>query len=129
MVAAIQAITGGEASLDVKTCQIVRLMDKGQPVKMSKRAGTFVTLRDLIDEVGPDVVRFIMLTRKNDAGLDFDLTSVTEKSRDNPVFYVQYAHARTHSVGRMAKAAMPGMDISEEALRGANLDCWRTTPR
>ncbi|MDH3702542.1 MAG: arginine--tRNA ligase [Alphaproteobacteria bacterium] len=122
MVAAIRAITGDEASLDVKTCQIVRLMDKGQPVKMSKRAGTFVTLRDLIDEVGPDVVRFIMLTRKNDAGLDFDLTAVTEKSRDNPVFYVQYAHARTHSVGRMAKAAMPGMDISEEALRGANLE-------
>ena len=121
MVAAIRAITGDKASLDIKTCQIVRLMDKGEPVKMSKRAGTFVTLRDLVDEVGPGVVRFIMLTRKNDAGLDFDLTAVTEKSRDNPVFYVQYAHARTHSVARMAKAAMPGKDLSDDALRGANL--------
>ncbi len=122
MLAAIRAITEDKATLDVKTCQIVRLMDKGEPVKMSKRAGTFVTLRDLIDEVGSGVVRFIMLTRNNDAGLDFDLTSVTEKSRDNPVFYVQYAHARSHSVTRMAKSAMPGLDISENALRGANLE-------
>ncbi len=121
MVAAVRAITADRATLDVKTCQIVRLMDKGEPVKMSKRAGTFVTLRDLIDEVGADVVRFIMLTRKNDAGLDFDLSAVTEKSRENPVFYVQYAHARTHSVMRMAESGMPDLDISDAALSGANL--------
>lgn len=120
MQAATKAITGGKAALDVKICQIVRIMDKGEPVKMSKRAGTFVTLRDLVDEVGKDVVRFIMLTRKNDAGLDFDLTAVTEQSRDNPVFYVQYAHARCHSVMRMARAAMPGLEISPESLRAAN---------
>ena len=95
-------------------------MDKGEPVKMSKRAGTFVTLRELVDEVGKDVVRFIMLTRKNDAGLDFDLTAVTEQSRDNPVFYVQYAHARCRSVSRMAEAALPGIDLSPAALRQAN---------
>ncbi|MPY74850.1 MAG: arginine--tRNA ligase [Alphaproteobacteria bacterium] len=120
MQAATKAITGGKAALDVKICQIVRIMDQGEPVKMSKRAGTFVTLRDLVDEVGKDVVRFIMLTRKNDAGLDFDLTAVTEQSRDNPVFYVQYAHARCHSVMRMARTAMPGLDISPESLRAAN---------
>ncbi|MGH6620994.1 MAG: arginine--tRNA ligase [Alphaproteobacteria bacterium] len=120
MQAATKAITGGKAALDVKICQIVRIMDQGEPVKMSKRAGTFVTLRDLVDEVGKDVVRFIMLTRKNDAGLDFDLTAVTEQSRDNPVFYVQYAHARCHSVMRMARAAMPALDISPESLRAAN---------
>lgn len=102
MVAATKAVTEGNADLDVKICQIVKLLDKGEPVKMSKRSGTFVTLRDLIDEVGPGVVRFIMLTRSNDAPLDFDLTKVTEQSRDNPVFYVQYAHARCHSVARMA---------------------------
>ncbi len=118
--AATKAITDGQASLDVKICQIVRIMDKGEPVKMSKRAGTFVTLRELVDEVGKDVVRFIMLTRKNDAGLDFDLTAVTEQSRDNPVFYVQYAHARSRSVARMAEAALPGIDLSPAALGRAN---------
>jgi arginyl-tRNA synthetase len=121
MQAATRAITEGKAELDVKICQLVQLMDKGESVKMSKRAGTFVTLRDLVDEVGKDVVRFIMLTRKNDAGLDFDLTAVTEQSRDNPVFYVQYAHARTHSVMRMAASAMPDGDFSVSALRAANL--------
>jgi arginyl-tRNA synthetase len=119
--AATKAISEDKAALDVKICQLVQLMDKGESVKMSKRAGTFVTLRDLVDEVGKDVVRFIMLTRKNDAGLDFDLTAVTEKSRDNPVFYVQYAHARTHSVMRMAAAAMPGIDLSPAALQAADL--------
>ena len=118
--AATRAITEGQASLDVKICQIVRIMDKGEPVKMSKRAGTFVTLRELVDEVGKDVVRFIMLTRKNDAGLDFDLTAVTEQSRDNPVFYVQYAHARSRSVTRMAQSALPALDLSAAALRQAN---------
>jgi arginyl-tRNA synthetase len=119
--AATEATTEGQASLDVKICQIVRIMDQGEPVKMSKRAGTFVTLRELVDEVGKDVVRFIMLTRKNDAMLDFDLTAVTEQSRDNPVFYVQYAHARSHSVMRMAKTAVPGIDLSDGALQAADL--------
>ena len=113
MKAATQAVTDGVAELDVKICQIVKLLDEGEPVKMSKRAGTFVTLRNLIDEVGPGVVRFIMLTRSNDAPLDFDLTKVTEQSRDNPVFYVQYAHARCHSVARMAAEAFPDLDQEE----------------
>ena len=91
-------------------------MDNGEPIKMSKRAGTFVTLRDLVDEVGPGVVRFIMLTRSNDAPLDFDLTKVTEQSRDNPVFYVQYAHARCHSVARMATETFPGITGSNANL-------------
>jgi len=122
MQAATRAITEDKAELDVKLCQIVRLMDNGEPIKMSKRAGTFVTLRELVDEVGKDVVRFIMLTRKNDAGLDFDLSAVKEQSRDNPVFYVQYAHARSHSVMRMAKSAIPDIDLSDSALQAAALD-------
>ncbi len=102
MQAAVKAVSGGEASLDVKLCQLVKLFRGGQPVKMSKRSGDFVTLREVVDEVGRDVVRFIMLTRKNDAPLDFDFEKVTEQSKDNPVFYVQYAHARAHSVFRNA---------------------------
>jgi arginyl-tRNA synthetase len=92
-------------ALDVKLCQLVNLLDGGEPLKMSKRAGRIVSLRDVIDEVGRDVVRFIMLTRRNDAPLDFDLAKVTEQSRDNPVWYVQYAHARICSVQRHAAAA------------------------
>jgi arginyl-tRNA synthetase len=110
MQAAVKAITGGEGALDVKICQLVRLLRDGRQVKMSKRAGTFVTLREVVEEVGKDVVRFIMLTRKNDAPLDFDLAKVTEQSRDNPVFYVQYAHARSRSVLRNAVAEFPGLD-------------------
>jgi arginyl-tRNA synthetase len=110
MQAAVRAITGGEGELDVKICQLVRLLREGQPVKMSKRAGTFVPLREVVDEVGKDVVRFIMLTRKNDAPLDFDLAKVLEQSRDNPVFYVQYAHARSRSVLRNAIADFPGLE-------------------
>ncbi len=110
MQAAVKAITGGEGELDVKICQLVRLLRDGQPVKMSKRAGTFVTLREVVEEVGKDVVRFIMLTRKNDAPLDFDLAKVLEQSRDNPVFYVQYAHARARSVLRNAAAEFPGLE-------------------
>jgi arginyl-tRNA synthetase len=98
MKAAVAALTEGRAELDVKVCQLVHLMRAGEPVKMSKRAGRFVTLREVVDEVGPDVVRFIMLYRKNDAPIDFDFVKVLEKSRENPVFYVQYAHARVHSV-------------------------------
>jgi arginyl-tRNA synthetase len=102
MKAAAGAITRGKGALDVKICQLVRVMKNGELVRMSKRAGTFVTLADLLEEVGPDVVRFTMLTRKNDAAFDFDLVKATEQSRDNPVWYVQYAHARTNSVMRQA---------------------------
>ncbi len=100
MKAAVAAITEGQAELDIKLCQMVHLLKAGEPVKMSKRAGSFVSLREVVDAVGKDVVRFIMLTRRNDAALDFDLAKVTEQSRDNPVFYVQYAHARICSVQR-----------------------------
>ncbi|MFT6580653.1 MAG: arginyl-tRNA synthetase [Alphaproteobacteria bacterium] len=121
MKAATDAVTNGAAVLDVKICQIVKLMDKGEPVKMSKRAGTFVTLRDLVDEVGKDVVRFIMLTRSNDAPLDFDLTKVTEQSRDNPVFYVQYAHARCHSAMRLSLDSFPNIDTGRDHLSAVDL--------
>jgi arginyl-tRNA synthetase len=110
MKAAVSAITEGQGELDVKLCQLVRVMRNGELVRMSKRAGTFVTLRDLLDEVGPDVVRFTMLTRKNDAPFDFDLAKATEQSRDNPVWYVQYGHARSRSVMRQAGAAGIGVD-------------------
>ncbi|CAO3435269.1 arginine--tRNA ligase [Azospirillum endophyticum] len=122
MQAATRAISGGEAELDVKLCQLVHLMQNGQPVKMSKRAGTFVTLRDVIDQVGKDVVRFIMLTRRNDQTLDFDFAKVTEQSKDNPVFYVQYAHARCRSVLRHAATALPQLDQAPASLAAsANL--------
>ena len=114
--AAVEAVSGGRARLDVKICQMVNLLDGGEPVKMSKRAGTFVTLRDVVEAVGKDVVRFIMLTRRNDAALDFDYAKVTEKSRDNPVFYVQYAHARICSVERNAADANLGEGAANLAL-------------
>ncbi len=121
MQAAVKAITGNnKAELDVKVCQIVRLMRGGELVRMSKRAGVFVTLRELIDDVGKDVVRFLMLTRKNDAPFDFDLVKATEQSRDNPVWYVQYAHARTRSVMRQAEQAGE-RDLMPEALAQADL--------
>jgi len=119
--AGIKALTGGEAALDVKLCQMVRLLENGEPAKMSKRSGNFVSLRDLVDAVGKDVVRFIMLTRKNDAPLDSDLVKVREQSRDNPVFYVQYAHARCHSVAKMASAAFPDADFTAEGVVDADL--------
>jgi arginyl-tRNA synthetase len=121
MEAAVKALTSGAGALDVKLCQMVSLLDAGQPVKMSKRAGTFVTLRDVIDRVGKDVVRFIMLTRKNDAHLDFDFAKVTEQSRDNPVFYVQYAHARCRSVMRHAAAEFGAGAVAPAALVRADL--------
>jgi arginyl-tRNA synthetase len=109
MKAAVKALAGNEAaSLDIVLCQIVRVMKDGQPVKMSKRAGTFVELKDLIDEVGPDAVRFIMLMRKSDAQMEFDLNTAVAQTRDNPVFYVQYAHARCRSVLRAA-GETPGL--------------------
>ena len=121
MAAAVKAVTEGKGSLDVKLCQMVNLMKDGEPYKMSKRAGTFVTLREVVDEVGKGVVRFIMLCRKNDAQLDFDLVKVLEQSRDNPVFYVQYAHARAHSVIRHGLEMFPGQDLSGLALSSAAL--------
>ena len=117
--AAVAAITDNGAEIDVKVCQMVRLFRNGEPVRMSKRSGDFVTLRDVVDEVGKDAVRFMMLTRKNDAPLDFDFVKVKEQSRDNPVFYVQYAHARIHSVLR--NAAEAGYDLSDGALANADL--------
>ena len=121
MQAAVRAVSEGRASLDVKLCQLVRLLRGGEPVKMSKRAGEFVTLREVIDEVGRDPVRFMMLYRKNDATLDFDLAKVVEQSKDNPVFYVQYAHARASSVFRQAREAFPDEDFSGAALARADL--------
>lgn len=115
MKAAVSAITAGKGALDVKLCQLVRVLKNGELVRMSKRAGTFVTLSDLLEEVGPDVVRFTMLTRKNDAAFDFDLVKATEQSRDNPVWYVQYAYARTLSVVRQATAAYISFERYESA--------------
>ncbi|MGH6820783.1 MAG: arginine--tRNA ligase, partial [Methylocella sp.] len=100
MRAAVEALSEGRTRLDVKLCQLVNLMRDGEPLKMSKRSGEFVTLREVVDEVGTDAVRFMMLFRKNDAALEFDLSKVIEQSKDNPVFYVQYAHARSQSVLR-----------------------------
>ena len=122
MKAAVTAITDGRAELDVKICQLVRLFRDGQPVKMSKRGGTFITLREVVEEVGKDVVRFIMLTRKNDAPLDFDLAKAIEQSRDNPVFYVQYAHARCHSVLRHTREVFPSLDLAPDSLAAQRLD-------
>lgn len=121
MQAAVRAVTGGKGELDVKTCQLVHMFDNGKPVRMSKRAGTFVTLRDVLEAVGTDVVRFIMLTRRNDQTLEFDFAKVTEQSRDNPVFYVQYAYARAHSVLRHAKEALAGKDLSDAGLAALDL--------
>jgi arginyl-tRNA synthetase len=117
--AAIKAVTSGKATLDVKIVQLVRLLRSGEPVKMSKRSGDFVTLREVVDEVGKDAVRFMMLYRKNDAVLDFDLAKVIEQSRENPVFYVQYGHARGHSVFRNAREVVP--DLPEDASARAAL--------
>ena len=119
--AAVVAITHGKGALDVKLCQMVNLSERGQPVRMSKRAGTFVTLREVVDQVGRDVFRFIMLTRKNDAQLEFDFAKVTEQSKDNPVFYVQYAHARACSVFRNAAEAIPDLAMDDGALVKADL--------
>ena len=121
MWSAVAALSDGKADFDIKVCQMVRLFRAGEPVRMSKRAGTFVTLREVVDEVGRDPVRFMMLYRKNDASLDFDFAKVTEQSKDNPVFYVQYAHARASSVFRNAVEAFEGLDTSLEALRAADL--------
>ncbi|MBE1284614.1 MAG: arginine--tRNA ligase [Rhodobacteraceae bacterium] len=119
MKAAVSALSDGRTPLDIKLTQLVKLFKNGEPFKMSKRAGTFVTLRDVVDQVGPDVTRFVMLTRKNDAPLDFDFDKVLEQSKDNPVFYVQYANARVCSALR--KALAEGMDVSDAAIAAADL--------
>jgi arginyl-tRNA synthetase len=116
MQAAVAALSDRKADLDVKVIQLVRLLRAGEPVKMSKRAGEFVTLREVVDEVGRDAVRFMMLFRKNDAVLDFDLAKVIEQSRDNPVFYVQYGHARGQSIFRNARTAFPDLPEDVAAL-------------
>jgi len=121
MQSAVKAVTEDKASLDVRLCNLVNLMDGGEPVKMSKRSGTFVTLREVIDQVGKDAVRFIMLTRNNEALLDFDLQKVLEQSRDNPVFYVQYAHARICSVLRNAVAAFKDLSLDDSELAEADM--------
>ena len=121
MEAAVAALSHRQSVLVTRLCQLVKLMDKGEPVKMSKRAGTFVTLADVVERVGKDVVRFIMLTRRNDAQLDFDYAVVTEQSRENPVFYVQYAHARCHSVLRNAAKDAPTVHTSLDSLAESDL--------
>src|ERR1700730_4820470 len=116
---AVGAVGGGAAALDVKIVQLVKLLRAGEPVKMSKRSGDFVTLREVVDEVGVDAVRFMMLNRKNDAVLDFDLAKVIEQSRDNPVFYVQYGHARGQSIFRNAREVIPTLPEADRERRRA----------
>ena len=120
MQAAVDATTDGKGKLDVRICNLVNLFENGEPVRMSKRAGTFVTLREVVDQVGKDVVRFMMLTRSSDAPLDFDLKQALEQSRENPVFYVQYAHARACSVLRNAADAFPGLAVDDSSLAAAD---------
>ena len=119
MTAAVSALSAGSISLDIKLTQLVRLFKNGEPFKMSKRAGTFITLRNLVEQVGADATRFVMLTRKNDAPLDFDFAKVLEQTKENPVFYVQYAHARISSVLRKAIAA--NIAVDDKTLNSANL--------
>ncbi|MBY0612259.1 MAG: arginine--tRNA ligase [Beijerinckiaceae bacterium] len=122
MAAAVNAVSDGKAVLDVKLCQLVKLMRNGEPVKMSKRSGDFVTLAEVVDEVGADAVRFMMLFRKNDAPLEFDLAKVIEQSKDNAVFYVQYAHARCFSIFRQAAQAFDGRRFTPSELLAADFD-------
>jgi len=119
--AAVKAVSHGEAEIDVRICQLVRLLKNGEPFKMSKRSGDLVLLSDVVEEVGVDATRFMLLYRRNDAAMDFDFAVVKEQSRDNPVFYVQYAHARTYSVFRRVADEMPSLDVGFGALTGADL--------
>ncbi|SEQ04318.1 arginyl-tRNA synthetase [Faunimonas pinastri] len=121
MKAAVTAMSGGEAELEIRLCQLVKLFRAGEPVRMSKRSGDLVTLSEVVEEVGRDAVRFMMLFRKADAPLDFDFQTVTEQSKDNPVFYVQYAHARTASVRRQAKEEISDLDLRPTELAKADL--------
>lgn len=120
--AAVNAMTQGDARLVVRICQMVKFMDQGTVLKMSKRAGVFVTVREAIEKVGKDAIRFMMVTRKNDAPMEFDFAQVIQQSRDNPVFYVQYAHARCYSVLRHLRETFPDLDISSQTLARINLD-------
>ena len=120
--AAVKAVSHGEADMDVKICQLVRLMKNGEPFKMSKRSGDLVTLADVVEEVGADAVRFMLTYRRNDAAMDFDFAQVKEQTRDNPVFYVQYAHARACSIFRNAEKDLPTLDTSEAALKAAEVE-------
>lgn len=120
--AAVKAVSHGEADMDVRICQLVRLLKNGEPFKMSKRSGDLITLSDLVDEVGPDATRFMLLFRRNDAAMDFDFALVKEQTKDNPVFYVQYAHARAYSVFKVAARDLPDLDTSKAALAGAEID-------
>jgi arginyl-tRNA synthetase len=120
--AATQAITQGKATLITRVCQMVKFMDHGTVLKMSKRAGVFVTVREALEKVGRDAIRFMMMTRKNDASMEFDFDQVVSQSRDNPVFYVQYAHARCHSVMKHLKETFPQLDISTQTLARISLD-------
>ncbi len=119
--AAVKAVSHGEADIDVRICQLVRLLKNGEPFKMSKRSGDLVLLSDVVEEVGADATRFMLLYRRNDAAMDFDFAVVKEQSRDNPVFYVQYAHARTYSIFRRVADEMPALDVSLGALTNADL--------
>jgi arginyl-tRNA synthetase len=123
--AVVKALSDSRASYETPVCQLVKVLRNGEPVRMSKRAGTFVALRDVVDEVGRDPVRFMMLYRKNDSPLDFDLAKVVEQSKDNPVFYVQYAHARSASIFRNAQAAIAGLDV--EKIRSGNINLEKLT--
>ena len=118
---AVAAITQGQGGLEVKICQLVNLMRNGEQLKMSKRAGNFITLRDVVEEVGVDAVRFMMMYRKSEVTIDFDFAKVTEQSKDNPVFYVQYAHARTASIFRQAASEVPHLSVGPEDLAKADL--------
>ena len=129
--AAVKALTDGRVDLDVKIVQMVRLFRAGEPIKMSKRSGSFVTLADVVREVGKDVVRFMMLTRRADAPLDFDFAKVVEASKDNPVFYVQYAHARIASLQRKAAEVGVSLDARAEPWRCSTprSSRWSSSPR
>jgi arginyl-tRNA synthetase len=128
MKAAVLALSGNKDALDILLCQIVHVVRGGVPVKMSKRAGSFVTLRDLIDEVGRDVVRFTMLTRKPDAQMEFDLDLAVAQTRENPVFYVQYAHARCRSVLRSAVERYGAEAVAPARLAEAALGSLAAEP-
>ncbi len=120
--AAVRAVSGGEAEIDVKIMQLVRLMRNGEPVTMSKRSGDFIRLADLVEDVGADATRFMLLFRRNEQAMDFDFALVKQQTRDNPVFYVQYAHARTCSVFRTAEAELPALELSPAELSAAPLE-------
>jgi arginyl-tRNA synthetase len=120
--AAVKAVSHGEADIDVRICQLVRLLKNGEPFKMSKRSGDLVLLSDVVEEVGVDATRFMLLYRRNEQAMDFDFALVKEQTRDNPVFYVQYAHARTHSVFRQAAEQLPALDLSGAALAAAPVE-------